>query len=76
MTLPIGSIVEYHGVKLKVEREIKRDTCIGCYAIKLGTGLNVCADIGLCCGYCGMYSRADGVGVIFKKIKNDEQQTK
>ena len=71
MTLPIGTIVEYKGVKLKVTREFKNDSCLGCYADK--RGLFSCTDLGLFCGYCGKYSRADGVGVIFKKIKNDEQ---
>ena len=65
-TLPIGTVVEYKGIKLKVNRASGRDSCNGCHAHN--KGMSACVDITDVCGLCGSYARADGVGVIFKKI--------
>ena len=68
MERQLGEKFEYHGVMLKVVKD-KGSGCEGCYFCE---NSSPCASFRAVIGPCGLYTRSDGQGVIFKKLKSNK----
>lgn len=67
MERQLGEKFDYQGVMLKVIKDKGRG-CEGCYFCANNSS---CSDsVRDTIGPCGEYTRSDGYGVIFKKLKN------
>ena len=62
----LGEKFEYNGVILKVIKE-KESCCEGCYFCENSSPCDTFRDV---IGPCGFYTRSDGQGVIFKRMKS------
>ena len=69
MERQLGEKFEYQGVMLKVIKDKDRG-CEGCY---FRANDSSCSDsVRDSIGLCGKYTRSDGLGVIFKKLKGNK----
>ena len=64
----LGEKFEYQGVMLKVVKD-KGSGCEGCYFCE---NSSPCDSFRAVIGPCGLYTRSDGQGVIFKKLKSNK----
>ena len=65
MERQLGEKFDYQGVMLKVIKDKGRG-CEGCYFCE---NSSQCDSFRAVIGPCGLYTRSDGLGVIFKKLK-------
>ena len=68
MERQLGEKFEYQGVMLKVVKD-KGSGCEGCYFCE---NSSLCYSFRAVIGPCGLYTRSDGQGVIFKKLKSNK----
>ena len=68
MERQLGEKFEYQGVMLKVVK-YKGSGCEGCYFCE---NSSPCDSFRAVIGPCGLYTRSDGQGVIFKKLKSNK----
>ena len=68
MERQLGEKFEYQGVMLKVVKD-KGSGCEGCYFCE---NSSPCDSFRAVIGPCGLYTRSDGQGVIFKKLKGNK----
>ena len=68
MERQLGEKFEYQGVMLKVVKD-KGSGCEGCYFCE---NSSPCDSFRAVIGPCGLYTRSDGQGVIFKKLKSNK----
>ena len=68
MERQLGEKFEYRGVMLKVVKD-KGSGCEGCYFCE---NSSPCDSFRAVIGPCGLYTRSDGQGVIFKKLKSNK----
>ena len=65
----IGEKCDYNGVTLKVVKN-KGIVCEGCYFYLDHSSCSY--EVRAVIGPCGLYTRSDGQGVIFKKLKSNK----
>ena len=68
MERQLGEKFDYNGVTLKVVKD-KGSGCEGCYFCE---NSSPCDSFRAVIGPCGLYTRSDGQGVIFKKLKSNK----
>ena len=68
MERQLGEKFDYNGVTLKVVKD-KGSGCEGCYFCE---NSSPCDSVRAVIGPCGLYTRSDGQGVIFKKLKSNK----
>ena len=68
MERQLGEKFEYQGVMLKVVKD-NGSGCEGCYFCE---NSSPCDSFRAVIGPCGLYTRSDGQGVIFKKLKSNK----
>ena len=69
MERQLGEKFDYNGVTLKVVKD-KKCCCDRCY---FGANESSCSyEVRDAIGPCGEYTRSDGQGVIFKKLKSNK----